>query len=45
MGSIFSLDPGNIKKSTCLENHNLKRYRHPNVHCRIIYNSQDTKVT
>ena len=22
------------------ENHNLKRYMHPNVHCSTIYNSQ-----
>ena len=23
------------------ENHNLKRYMHPNVHCSAAYNSQD----
>ena len=27
------------------ENHNSKRYMHPNVHCSIIYNSQDTETT
>ena len=27
------------------ENHNLKRYMHPNVHCSTIYNSQDMEAT
>ena len=27
------------------ENHNLKRYMHPNVNCSTIYNSQDMEVT
>ena len=27
------------------ENHNLKRYMYPNVHCSTIYNSQDIKAT
>ena len=27
------------------ENHNSKRYMPPNVHCSIIYNSQDMKET
>ena len=27
------------------ENHNLKRYMHPNVHCCTIYNSQDMETT
>ena len=26
------------------QNHNLKIYIHPNVHCSTIYNSQDTEV-
>ena len=33
--------PGRITR----ENHNLKRSRHPNVHCRIIHNSQDMEAT
>ena len=27
------------------ENHNSKRYMHPNVHCSTIYNSQDMEAT
>ena len=27
------------------ENHNLKRYMHPNVHCSTIYNSQDMEAS
>ena len=27
------------------ENHNLKRYMHPNVHCSTIYNRQDMETT
>ena len=27
------------------ENHNLKRYMHPTVHCSAIYNSQDMEAT
>ena len=27
------------------ENHNSKRYMHPNVHCSTIYNSQDVEAT
>ena len=27
------------------ENHILKRYMHPNVHCNTGYNSQDTEAT
>ena len=27
------------------KNHNLKRYMYPNVHCNIIYNSQDMEAT
>ena len=27
------------------ENHNSKRYIHPNVHCSTIYNSQDMEAT
>ena len=27
------------------ENYNSKRYMHPNVHCRTIYNSQDIEAT
>ena len=27
------------------ENHNLKRYMHPNIHCSTIYNSQDMEAT
>ena len=27
------------------ENSNLKKYKHPNVHCGTIYNSQDMKAT
>ena len=27
------------------ENHNSKRYMHPNVHCNTIYNSQDIEAT
>ena len=27
------------------ENHNLKRFKHLNVHCSIIYNSQDMEET
>ena len=27
------------------ENHNLKRYLHPSVHCSSIYNSKDTEAT
>ena len=27
------------------ENHNLKRYMHPNVHCSTIYSSQDMEAT
>ena len=27
------------------ENHNLKRYTHPNVHCNTGYNSQDIEAT
>ena len=33
--------PGLISR----ENHNLKRYKHPNVHCSTIYNSQDKEAT
>ena len=33
--------PGHISK----ENHNLKRYMHPNVHCSTIYNNQDMEAT
>ena len=28
-----------------IENHNLKRYMHPNIHCHTIYNSQDLEAT
>ena len=27
------------------ENHNSKRYMHPNVHCSVVYNSQDMEET
>ena len=27
------------------QNHNLKRYMHPSVHCCTIYNSQDMEAT
>ena len=27
------------------ENHNLKRYMHPDIHCSTIYNSQDIETT
>ena len=27
------------------ENYNLKKYMHPNVHCSLIYNSQDMEAT
>ena len=27
------------------ENHNFKRYMHPNVHCSTIYNNQDMEAT
>ena len=33
--------PGHIFR----ENHNSKRYMHPNVHCSTIYNSQDMEAT
>ena len=33
--------PGHISG----ENYNSKRYMHPNVHCRTIYNSQDMEAT
>ena len=33
--------PGPISR----ENHNLKRYMHPDVHCSAIYNSQDMEAT
>ena len=33
--------PGHISR----EKHNWKRYRHPNVHCSTIYNSQDMGTT
>ena len=33
--------PGLISR----ENHNSKRYMHPNVHCSTIYNSQDMETT
>ena len=33
--------PGHISR----ENHNLKRYVHPNVYCCTIYSSQDMKAT
>ena len=33
--------PGHISG----ENHNSKRYMHPNVHCSTIYNSQDMEAT
>ena len=33
--------PGHIPK----DNHNSKRYMHPNVHCRAINNSQDMEAT
>ena len=41
--NIWSCNPilGHISK----ENSNLKKYTHPNVHSRIIYNSQDMKAT
>ena len=32
--------PGYISKEN--KNANSRRYMHPNVHCNIIYNSQDT---
>ena len=34
-----------IPEHTPRENHNLKRYTHPNVHCNTIYNSQDIEAT
>ena len=36
-----NLTPGHISG----ENHNLKRYLHPNVHCSTVYNSQDMEAT
>ena len=36
-----SLSPGHISG----ENHDSKRYMHPNVHCRNIYSSQDIEAT
>ena len=27
------------------ENHNSRRYMHPNMHCSTLYNSQDTEAT
>ena len=33
--------PGHILR----ENHDLKRYMHPDVHCNTIYNSQDMEAT
>ena len=27
------------------ENHNSKRYMHPDVHCSTVYNSQDTEAS
>ena len=33
--------PGHISR----ENHTLKRYMHPDVHCSSIYNSQDMEAT
>ena len=44
-GSAFSSsDPtsGNISKGT--QNTNSKEYKHPCVHCSIIYNRQDTEA-
>ena len=40
--AIWSINPtsGHISG----ENHNLKRYTHPNVHCGTIYNSQDMEA-
>ena len=33
--------PGHIPR----ENHNLKIYMHPNVHCSAVYNNQDMEAT
>ena len=33
--------PGHIAR----ENHNLKRFMHPNIHCNTVYNSQDMEAT
>ena len=38
---IVVASPGHISG----ENHNPKRYMHPNVHSSIIYNSQDMEAT
>ena len=37
----FNLTTGQILG----ENHNFKRYRHPNIHCSTIYNGQDMEAT
>ena len=38
---LNNLTSGHLSK----ENHNLKRYIHPNVHCNTVYNSQDMEAT
>ena len=34
-----------ISWASIWRNHNSKRYRHPNIHCSTIYNSQDMEAT
>ena len=41
--TIWSSNPTPVHISG--ENHNSKRYMHPNVHCSTIYNSQDMEAT
>ena len=41
--SLGSLNP--IPRHISREKHNLKRYMHSNVHCSMIYNSQDMEAT
>ena len=41
--TIGSSNP--IPGHTSRENHTLKRYMHPDVHCSSIYNSQDMEAT
>jgi len=42
-GTIFSSNP--TPRHICGENHTLKGYTHPSVHCSTIYNSQDVEAS
>ena len=45
LNSELWFDPASPRLGVCLEKTNLKRYRHPSVHCSAVHSSQDKELT